>query len=122
MRVWIITVAVLVTLLGLAGWRLKVAWQDLALAEQQVDQVTQERDAQRVQTERLAKRFDQLDTVLLALSVGTAENSKQLDTTLAAIRGIKKTQGDSDATMRCLDLPLPRQLVDQLREPAAVRR
>ena len=108
MRVLIGVVAALSIALGLAGWRLKVAWEDLAV-------VTTERDSLKGEVERGEKRFAAFDESIKRLTGATRANEAKLGETISAIRGITKTEGDTDESIQCLDRAVPVQLDRSLR-------
>ena len=108
MRVLIGVVAALSIALAVAGWRLKVAWEDLAV-------VSQERDSLKGEVERGEKRFIAFDESIKRLTGATRANEAKLGETISAIRGIAKTEGDTDETVACLDMPVPVQLDRSLR-------
>ena len=100
---------------GIMGWQLRSAWSDAALARQEAIQALQVAREQRQQAELMLSRLDALDASLKGLAEGTQQNAQQLDQTLAAIDGITKTEGDTDESLACLDVRVPRQLDDSLR-------
>lgn len=115
MRILAGVVAVLTVAIGIMGFQLRSAWSDAALARQEAIQALQVAGEQRQQAELVLFRLDALDSSLKGLAEGTQRNARQLDQTLAAINGITKTEGDTDESIACLDVRVPRQLDDSLR-------
>lgn|GEM_PF-2561786 len=100
--------------LGLA-WLLKEAWQDATVARNEALQALQVAGEQRQQAELLLRRFDALDTQLGVLAGGIEANDRRLGQALDQIGNIVKTEEDSDESIACLGVPVPRQLDDILR-------
>ena len=74
LRIGIAIIAVLTLALGLVTWRLKVAWQDNAVIEQQLDSANQQlRDAE--------VREKPIDETVGKLIGATRDNAKQLNQT-----------------------------------------
>lgn len=104
----------LLAVLGL-GWMLKGAWEDTAAAQQQAAQAGQVAAEQRQQAEALLGRLDALDTALKGLQADQQANQQALEQRLRGIENITKSEGDTDASMACLDQPAPAQLVERVR-------
>lgn len=100
---------------GIMGWQLRSAWSDAALARQEAVQALRVAEEQRQQAERMLSRLDALDASLTALAEGTQQNAQQLNQTLAVIDGITKSEGDTDESIACIGVRVPRQLDDSLR-------
>lgn len=115
MKTLVGVVVALALAVGIMGWQLRSAWSDAALARQEAIQALQVAGEQRQQAELLLSRLDALDDILKGLAEGARQNAQQLDQTLAAIDGITKTEGDTDESLACLDVRVPRQLDDSLR-------
>ncbi len=110
LRIGIAIIAALTLALGLVTWRLKVAWQDNAVIEQQLDSANQQlRDAE--------VREKAIDETVGKLIGATRDNAKKLNQTLEAIRDIKPEPGDTHESIDCLDRPLPAALDRSLRHP-----
>lgn len=115
MRILLGVIAVLVVAVGLLAWRLEAASGRADLAEVRataaegmlVDQVQQNHE--------LAKSFQSLDAALQAQGTRIAENNRDLAARLRALANVTKTEGDTDATMACLHMPVPRQSAERMR-------
>jgi hypothetical protein len=108
--------AILLLATGFMGWRLKVAWEDVATARGDAQQAQQVAGEQRQQAELLNQRLVTLDSTLKLVAAGTQANSEQLDQTVDAIDAIGKTEGvPHDQSVLCLDVRVPVQLDERLR-------
>lgn len=101
--------------LGLTGWRLQTAWEDLAVSRTETRAVRGELERQVREGEQLADRLDALDASVTRLHDTTETHTRQLGLTLAGIDRIEKTEGDSDESLACLDLRIPGELDGWLR-------
>lgn len=111
LRILIGACVALLTALALVTWELKGTWEDNRELEIRV------RVAE-AQSERLDKRFGALDGALLELSAETKANRSALARALESLKTITRQPEDSDETIECLDLPLPRDLDRILRGAA----
>lgn len=110
-------------LLAAAGLAVLLLWNQVnakttEVAEQKAraDQLAESLAEQRRQADQLASRFDNLDQTLLALDGRTKANNDELERRLALINDIiTKTEGDTDESIACLDVRLPRQLDERMR-------
>ena len=115
MRILIGALALSLAALGIAGWRLKVAWEDVALARTEALQALQASGEQRRQAELVLGRLESLDTALTSLQAGAAANTALLGQTLQGIGNIQPVEGDTADALKCLDVRVPGQLADRVR-------
>jgi hypothetical protein len=116
MKILVGALAILMLATGFMGWRLKVAWEDVATARGDALQAQQVAGEQRQQAELLNQRLVVLDGTLKDLATGTKANGDQLELTIDAIEQIKPTGGvPHDPSIACLDLRVPGQLDERLR-------
>lgn len=115
MRIMLGVIAAMAILVGILWWRLDVAAGERDIAILRADTATQQLDEAKRQGELLVKRFDALDASLKGIGERTDANNRKLGQTLTAINNISKTEGDSDESISCLDVRVPRQLDDSLR-------
>lgn len=108
-------VALLLAAVAALGWQLKGAWADAAVARQEVSTARQAVEEQRQQAELVLGRLESLDGALKGLEAGNQANAERQAQTLAAIGNITKQEGDSDESVMCLGVAVPRQLDDSLR-------
>lgn len=85
-----------------SAWTATQAWENRAIAAEEL-------------VGALESRFDDLDRSMARIDEETRANRKALDRQLADLRNIQPTEGDSDETLECLDLPVPRALDGLLR-------
>jgi hypothetical protein len=115
MKIMLGVLAAMAILVGVLWWRLDVVAGDRDLAAQRADIATQAVEEQKRQSTLLGQRFDAFDQALKGIGEKTAENNKKLGQTITAIGNIQKTQGDSDESIKCLDVRVPGQLDQWLR-------
>lgn len=108
LRIGLAIIAALTLALGLVTWRLKVAWQDNAVIEQQLETATRQLHDAEV-------REKAIDETMGRFVSATRDNAKKLDQTLNAIRDIKPEPGDTHESIDCLDRNLPAALDRSLR-------
>lgn len=108
-------VALLLAAVAALGWQLKGAWADAATAQQVAKQAGELVEQQRKQSELVLGRLESLDGALKGLEAGNRANAERQAQTLAAIGNITKQEGDSDESVTCLGVAVPRQLDDSLR-------
>lgn len=115
--------AVLVVVCSVLGFQLNMAHSANA-------SLTSERDAARTEASNarqaqqtaeqqntlLAGAFAALDGRLRTLGVTQQQNAEQLASQLAGLSSIQKTEGDSDASIQCLDTRVPGELDQRLRQ------
>lgn len=110
MKILLGVTAALAVVAGLLGWQLREALQDAEAHRLDAERANRAVVEQRQQAEQLAGRLDALDLSLKGLAEGTQQNARQLEQTLAAIDGITKSEGDTDESIACLGVRIPRQL------------
>lgn len=113
-----ILIGVLIALvLALAGcaWALQESQRKRGLAEQLVVETREALAKSEGQNKALVGRFDSLDASLKGLGVNLKANQAQLQATLKGIQNIVQEPGDSDESIRCLDVRVPAQLDRGLR-------
>lgn len=115
MKILVGTLLAVVVALGITGWRLQVAWEDLAVSRTQTQAVRAELERQVQAGELLAGRVDALNDSMTRLHKTTETHTRQLGLTLAGIDRIEKTEGDDDGALECLDLRVPGELDSWLR-------
>lgn len=115
MRIALGAIAVLVVAVGLLGWRLEVAGLRADAAEDRAASAEGLLADQVRQNGALLAGFDALDKALLDLGKTTAANNRDLANRLKDLKTITQTEGDTDATMACLGLPVPVQLDQRMR-------
>lgn len=114
---------VLYGLLAAAGLAVFLLWNQVSAktteaAEQKsrADALQQSLDEQRRQADQLASRFDNLDAALLRRDAKIDTNNQALVRQLALINDtITKTEGDTDESIACVDMRVPRQLDERVR-------
>lgn len=113
----ILGTAVAILLLAVIGmsYALRSAWQDAEIARQREAQAAQVAQEQRQQAELVLGRLEALDTALTGLQAEQQANQRALEQRLRGIENITKSEGDTDASMACLDQPAPAQLVERVR-------
>lgn len=116
---------VLLVVIVVLGLQLHSANQDVITATSARDAAKQDasnaREAQKTaeaQNTALADRFSTLDGRLTGLEQSQRETQKALETQIAQLSQIKKTEGDSDESITCLDVSVPHQLDQWLRDTA----
>jgi len=114
MRILFGSLAVLgLAVLGL-GWQLKVAWAESAASLAANTTLRGEAVEREQQALRLQNRFDALDQLQAGLTKSRLDAAKRLEIAEKALEDIKKTEGDTDASLACLNQRLPAELDDRL--------
>ena len=116
---------VLVVVIVVLGIQLHSANQSVITSTSERDAAKQDasnaREGQKTaeaQNTVLADRFTTLDGRLTGLEQAQRDNQKALKDQLNQLSQIKKTEGDSDESITCLDVTVPHQLDQWLRDPA----
>lgn len=115
MRVMIGVLLAVVAALAWTGWSLHGARSDLAVAKSQAAMFQTELERQVQAGALLEQRLANLDQSLTRLHETTEIHTRQLGLTLAGIDRIELTEGDSDASVECLDVRVPGELDGWLR-------
>lgn len=105
----------LLVAVGILAWQLKVAWGDTQKARMEALGAAQALETERGNTEVLLRRLDLIDGALRGLEQGVQESNAKMETNLAVLNGITKTEGDQDESVPCLDVRVPSQLDSSLR-------
>lgn len=113
-----ILIGVLLALLagiGWTGWQLREAWGREAGLSTALTSAQAALAVANQQNEDLVGRFDAFDQALQRLDAKQAQRQADLTGRLNTIRDIVAEPGDSDASISCLDVPVPAQLDRSLR-------
>lgn len=110
MKILLGVTAALAVVAGVLSWQLREALQDAESHRLAAERANRSVAEQRQQSELLWGRLDALDRSLKGLAEDSRQNARQLEQTLAAIDGITKSEGDTDESMACLGVRIPRQL------------
>lgn len=104
----------LLVAVGFLGWRLNVASAEVREADLRASTAASQLEEQKREGKLLGQRLDALDAAMQGLNRTTADNNRKLGQTLTAINQIQKTEGDTDESISCLDVRVPRQLDDSM--------
>ncbi len=115
MRILLGIIAALVVAVGLLAWRLEAASGRADLAEVRATAAEGMLRDQVQQNQALAQSFQGLDAALQGQAAQMAKNNRDLAARLRDLANVTKTEGDSNETMACLHLPVPRQSADRMR-------
>lgn len=115
MKILIGALIALVLALAGCGWALQESQRKRGLAEQLVVEKQKALDKSEGQNKALVGRFDSLDASLKDLGANQKANQARLQATLVGIKNIVQEPGDSDESIRCLDVRVPAQLDRGLR-------
>lgn len=105
------------------GWQLDTARKGLSEATSALTvsrtaeaNAKQAQESAEKQNAFLAASFAALDGRLRTLADDQKKNALKLEDQLKGIETLQKTEGDSDASFLCLDLDVPQQLDQRLRQ------
>lgn len=112
----LVVIAVLVTQLQGANADRANLTSERDTAKQAASNALQAQQEAEGQSRQWAARFDSLDAALKALGTTQKANNDDLAIRLKNLSKIQKTEGDTDATIQCLDLPVPFELDRGLRD------
>lgn len=101
--------------LGFTGWRWQAAHEALVVSQERERLLAGELERQVRSGELLSSRIAALDQSMTRLHDANEAHARQLGLTLAGIDRIEKTEGDTDESLECLDLPVPAELDRWLR-------